>query len=49
MLTDVRISLQPLAEESKTGPFGLCDGPSECFDLEPKVPGSLWFSSAFFF
>jgi len=37
MLTDVRISLQPLAEESKTGPFGLCEGPSECFDLEPKV------------
>jgi len=48
MLTDVRISLQPLAEESKTGPFGLCEGPSECFDLEPKVPGSLWFCSAFF-
>lgn len=48
MLTDVRISLQPLAEESKTGPFGLCEGPSECFDLEPKVPGSSWFCSAFF-
>lgn len=37
MVTDVRISLQPLAEESKTGPFGICEGPVACFDLEPKV------------
>ena len=37
MVTDVRISLQPLAEESKTGPFGICTGPVACFDLEPKA------------
>ena len=37
MLTDARISLQPLAEESKTGPFGLCEGPVACFDLEAKA------------
>ncbi|CAJ1392653.1 unnamed protein product [Effrenium voratum] len=37
MLTDVRISLQPLAEESKTGPFGVSEGPPACFDLEKKV------------
>ena len=37
MVTDVRISLQPLAEESKTGPFGICEGPVACFDLEPKA------------
>ena len=37
MLTDVRISLQPLAEESKTGPFGVSEGPPACFDLEKKA------------
>ncbi|CAK8997837.1 unnamed protein product [Durusdinium trenchii] len=41
MLTDARISLQPLAEESKTGPFGLCEGPVACFDLEAKVVTKL--------
>eukprot|EP00435_Cladocopium_sp_Y103_P022671 s56_g5.t1 len=46
MVTDVRISLQPLAEESKTGPFGICEGPVACFDLEPKVLAAVASCSA---
>eukprot|EP00439_Symbiodinium_sp_Y106_P069098 s1926_g11.t2 len=40
--TDVRISLTPLAEESKTGPFGSAHGQQPvCFDLKDKVKARL--------
>ncbi|CAE7561194.1 unnamed protein product [Symbiodinium natans] len=40
--TDLRISLTPLAEESKTGPFGSAHGQQPvCFDLKDKVKAKL--------